>query len=1684
MDEYSLSKRQEPNVISGFEEDISSQCVPGTIGSSSPQDITDHEHLRKLKHENSSLTNENKLLKEKYNRATTRLQELEDLVVNLQQHLDQLLEDHSSELSSLRKKLRQEFEIERNDLNKKIHLLNQDNEQLGIELSSAKKQLEELHKVAQDSNILSEKESMITALKAEVHAYKDQLKKTENLYKESETHYHEELDRRKALASQVNKLTEMKNLLQQKVDERSEDTINEKQIKSLERRLKVTEDRLHLERADNGNKLSDVEEKLINENAKLQVQGKEFKRKWDREKSRAKHQELRVNELRDENEAMVISLANSPPSCYNAITEDGVIKRGRISLIIPEFKKNSSEFKDVMRQVEREEGLKAGQEAEIIHCLFYKKDEACKMLKNWEVQLHSLGLDRDNLSQGLKRLREEKHENDTKMQQREDEMEDLKMKSDEMENRLRGQISELVKEKHLVYAKLKTMEDRYAGMLSEMEVLRLSTSIGVQSCNLQRDYAAEAEIEKLKSELVTAQNESQQCTRSTKMMEGQLKAVKAELNAKAKELEIVSHKLHDAISEISTHSNEISNKHQDHVEKLYAQMRSSQGEVSFWQEKSFHLNAEKDELEEKIANLTRQIGFNQSKLQHEGRNMHTYELQKQGLERELAGKESQLLELTVKYNDLEDNLFHTRQNLLCEQDNSTKLATEVENLQIQLKLKNDLVDRFNGSDNDYGQGLQNMQQNLEAVHNELIEKTAEITAQECVSFKQQKESLSLDLQRRDTDMNDLIKQYENDACRADIDKDEWYKNLSAAGKKVAVELEATKKLCDAKDQELLARQESISRQKVELESALKRSDLLREDNVKCREDMEKMNKEIAIKINEQSSSFETNRSLLADKSQLQMEKYQLQKDLDKEKEILAIKTNEISELHKKVDHIENQIRNVEKECHQKDNQLVVMETEHKHLKKSMCFLETERDHLRQQVISINEDVRKLTIHDNAIQKQLDLEQSMIHDEKVSRQKAQDDLVAVSKQFDNLKADYDVLCVSLEYEKNSAYKIKEHSDSVLKEHQNSLQELKKLQDELESCKTELNANIDMIVILKRDKESSYRDLQMMCHKLDEKDQTIITLQEKCSIAVESIQREYAVERTNLSNDIETKQSELQTTREKLVQITEQFKEKEIQLAGFGKTLRVLDEETRMRHDLELKYQSVNSELLDAKMLMGHMKTENVSLKEAARQLQDNMDKLKENNTSLREKLKDQHEKINQENHDLKNSIFKTNEQYDKERNDLKSRLNKALSSLKSAEASLSASNSSREQLLNNCRSSEQNLDELKGQLHEEITNRKLAEQLLSNMKVHLDDSIGQKNQYDDRLSVTQAMLMKKEGDLAVEQEKYQKLTLDFNELEATSYAQEARAQTLQEQVNGLEFENLNYRNTVESLKHNFTGKTKKQLEDMRQDVQSLEQERNKLMYQLQLLESDFMKAREQISQKNQEILNLKEENLVQDERLKDAKNKLREIKDARKLEEAVQGKLHLRNQELEKDIVSLRSNKGDMVDGSSIDSKSDVRDMLKELNRQVAEHNENRQRLELEYKQKLANLTKQYDSKINALELRLFSENAMHNVTKNQVNSLEEDLQRLRCKLLNKKRENTDKSKDVSRIEEINELIAKSQVRAQAMLSNSFALDETSLNNLRFSPMVGTPTALSPAFATSTPRVPSVNSMFRPIDSNK
>ena len=101
--------------------------------------------------------------------------------------------------------------------------------------------------------------------------FQDELSHVKRLLQETEETCQIEAERRKEAANQVIKLTELKALLQQQIEEKGGGTVAKKQVKSLETRLRITEERLHNERADRAGKLSEVENKLLSENARLQV---------------------------------------------------------------------------------------------------------------------------------------------------------------------------------------------------------------------------------------------------------------------------------------------------------------------------------------------------------------------------------------------------------------------------------------------------------------------------------------------------------------------------------------------------------------------------------------------------------------------------------------------------------------------------------------------------------------------------------------------------------------------------------------------------------------------------------------------------------------------------------------------------------------------------------------------------------------------------------------------------------------------------------------------------------------------------------------------------------------------------------------------------------------------------------------------------------------------------------------------------------------------------------------------------------------------------------------------------------------------------------------------------------------------------------------------------------------------
>ncbi|OPL07292.1 hypothetical protein AM593_01609, partial [Mytilus galloprovincialis] len=133
----------------------------------------------------------------------------------------------------------------------------------------------------------------------------DEVLKVKSLLEQSERHLHEEETRSRETSQQVIKLTEMKNLLQHQVDmSGGGNTVVDKQIKSLEKRLRVTEERLHQERSDRANNLSAVEDKLLTENARLQATEKELSRQLQREKDKNCNLEQKTKDVKNENEKL------------------------------------------------------------------------------------------------------------------------------------------------------------------------------------------------------------------------------------------------------------------------------------------------------------------------------------------------------------------------------------------------------------------------------------------------------------------------------------------------------------------------------------------------------------------------------------------------------------------------------------------------------------------------------------------------------------------------------------------------------------------------------------------------------------------------------------------------------------------------------------------------------------------------------------------------------------------------------------------------------------------------------------------------------------------------------------------------------------------------------------------------------------------------------------------------------------------------------------------------------------------------------------------------------------------------------------------------------------------------------------------------------------------------------------
>ena len=86
----------------------------------------------------------------------------------------------------------------------------------------------------------------------------------------------------------------------------------------------------------------------------------------------------------------------------------------------------------------------------------------------------------------------------------------------------------------------------------------------------------------------------------------------------------------------------------------------------------------------------------------------------------------------------------------------------------------------------------------------------------------------------------------------------------------------------------------------------------------------------------------------------------------------------------------------------------------------------------------------------------------------------------------------------------------------------------------------------------------------------------------------------------------------------------------------------------------------------------------------------------------------------------------------------------------------------------------------------------------------------------------------------------------------------------------------------------------------------EQEKEKLLSQIEQLSKDLDKARDQLASKNRDNLKVQEGNLSIEEKLKDANSKLKQLKESLKAEEELRMKVDMRSVFIYSWLHSFRS----------------------------------------------------------------------------------------------------------------------------------------------------------------------------------
>ncbi|XP_061171974.1 uncharacterized protein LOC133181501 [Saccostrea echinata] len=1624
---------------------------------------------RKLQMEVSTLHTENKVLKERLNRAQATVDSLESELVNYREEVKNVRITLQQQQTEADRKAKLEMSEEYVHLQSQIEGLYQENMELKGEVAKFEKHLEAAEKASNQVQLSAEKTKTLQAYKMEVLTLKEEVGRVKALLEQSENHLHEEEVRSKELSQQMLRLTEMKNLLQQQIDKGGGGTVSDKQIKSLEKRLKITEERLHQERADRANNLSEVEDKLLTENARLQAVEKGLNRQLQREKDKNRNLENKVKDSREEVEKLRLALPFDESTLTSAKSEEYDIPYSLHSNQRYENKK-TPDYKYVMGQVEQQSGLTIGQEKEVICHLWSTRETTYQQFRHLQFILQDLKLPDNDLTAGLKQLRDLKSHYETRLQQVEEDLRDSQTQLATFETTYKEQLNTLVKERHDSFARLKTTEDLLEALRGENEILKANVAGSVGSHN---SNGRDSQIDALNIEITNLENKIHHLQTNNQVLEGELKTLRVQLEAKEKALEDVQTEADLAHSRLN--NTDAIERRQQKIEKLTSENQNLQADIRILKEKNNFLSDEKKRSDTDLANCQKELNVLKTS-QKEGKAGDLADNKfVQSLQEELQQKDVQLKRSSHELQTLESELQHTRHAMYSEQASMANLQAQVQSLKDQLEQKTLMLDTLGGTESDSQSHSSSLKEMLESMSKEVTllqtqNKTlqAEVNREKSRCEVLQEEMTRTSSQSGSSERSGLelqIKQLEEE-------RDKLQEQLLEAAK---ASEELTQNVIDAQSeaqrlqQELSSEQAKLlhmSAQKGELEQHLEEiaeeHDALIQEKTQNEEDVVKLENKLQeivqtfeVDAQRQHNNFQTHYS------DIPPELRKMAGELDSVRTLLDAKNGELDMLQDKLfrqnmeaEFLQRRVELLsgENQCNREDIARLTRELANKikeasSLREMNQLLARERSKIqRQRETEEREKIWEKTHNEKYRKEVSDVIHKLEEEKKFSSRNDKEELKSTNQRLDLLSSENEKVLNSLNVEKQATAQLKADLQKYQRECEELKEQLHVVTLELETAKAQLSARDETIESMKQDKGAFYQEYDSMCRRLAEKDEKIQNLQLKCDKTVESLREELSQQKLNLEQERTSTESDLDKAKESINNLNEEIKQKDAQLVTFGRALHELEELTKQKHELEHQVEKLTFDCSSVKQLLQNHQREMESQQSTINRMQEIQAKLQVEKTRLTDQLKEENVSSTRQIQELEKSISDLRSHHEGEKAYLKENLLQAQSKMQAMENSLASAVESRDKLQMTNRMLEHSLEETKAKLQEETTCYRVADKKSESLQTQLNDSRRERFLTEDKLNQCQTSLVKLEKELRTEKDRGLELEERIQELEAVSATQQSSLKAKQEQVEVLQTEIGKLRQIIDGQKQQLGGKLKKSTQEFKQQLDLMEMEKEQLSKQNQQLTFDLEKARETIQSKNKENLKLQEDILNLEDQIRERSSKLRKVEDNLKVEEEIQSKLASRYQEQEDEVKRLKNFLTKKAEEATDADKSMWQDMSKviqDMSLKMQQHFEGAKERENQREQDLK-LIKKYKKQVRDLETDLSTERAVHTITKSSLQALEEDCRRLRKQFMSSRRRDQSSAEkpSKSRMEAINEIIARSQTQAQNMLAAGGYFEET------------------------------------------